>query len=253
MNKLAIFAAVLLLFFGAMLWYLASADWNGFIRSQIEIQGSKVTGQDVQVDKVDLKVTKGFGGIYGISIANPDEYTQPKAFYLGEVSLGIDVKSLTSSPIILDTITLDKVQAFVEFDKQGNNNLKDILDIINDNIPKSDAPEKDSSASKDTSSEPRIAIKKLTVANVALTLDLTEVNGKTLDVKIPSVDLNAIGGEEGLPASELGGVIANNLFSAIKKEAEKQYKKGLEDKAKNKLEKEANRFLDKLKKKNGDN
>lgn len=246
-------AAALLLFFGGMLWYLASADWNGFIRSQIEIQGKKVIGEDVTVDKVDLKLTKGFGAIYGISIANPEKYIQPKAFYLGEVSLDIDVKSLTASPIVLETVTLDKVQAFVEFDKQGNNNLKDILDTINANIPKSKPSQEDAPAKKDTSSEARIAIKKLTVANVALTLDLTEVNGKTLDVQIPSVELDAIGGTEGLPVSELSGVIAKDLFNSIKKAAEKEYRKSLEDKAKNKLEKEANRFLDKLKKKNGDN
>ena len=45
MNKLSAIAIGLLLFFGAMLWFLAAADWNGFIRSQIEIHGSKLTGE----------------------------------------------------------------------------------------------------------------------------------------------------------------------------------------------------------------
>ncbi|WNC69494.1 hypothetical protein RI845_04940 [Thalassotalea nanhaiensis] len=246
MNKLSAIAIGLLLFFGAMLWFLASADWNGFVRSQIEIHGSKLTGETVTVDKVDIKLSEGFGGIYGISIENPVKYQQPKAFYLGEVSLDIDMKSIGQSPFVLESIVLKKPQAFVEFDKSGNNNLKDLLTAINNQIPKSES-EPETKKKKDSKPEPRISINNLELAGVALTVDLRQVNGKTYDVEIPSVQLGAIGGEEGLPASELGAVIGNSLFKEISAAAKKQYKQVMKEK----LDKKKQDFLEKLKKKHG--
>ncbi|WOH37450.1 hypothetical protein RI844_19145 [Thalassotalea fonticola] len=244
MNKLAAIAIGLLLFFGAMLWFLASADWNGFIRSQIEIQGSKLTGETVKVDKVDLQLSEGFGGIYGVRFSNPSKYEQPLAFYLGEVSLDLDVNSLTGSPVIIEALTMKNPQAFVEFDKNGNNNFKDLLAAINNQIPKPES-EPTPKKKKDSKPEPRIAINKLELTGVALTVDLSKVNGKSYDIEIPSVQLDAIGGVDGIPASELGTVIGNSLFKAISAAAKKQYKQVLKDK----LNKKKQDFIEKLKKK----
>lgn len=244
MNKLAVLAIGLLLFFGAMLWFLASADWNGFLRSQIEIQGSQLTGETVKVDKVDLQLSEGFGGIYGISFSNPSKYKQPQAFYLGEVSLDFDLSSLTGSPVIIEAITVKKAKAFVEFDKDGNNNFKDLLTAINNQIPKSES-EPTSKKKKDSKPEPRIAINKLELSGVALTVDLSQINGKTYDLEIPSIQLDAIGGTAGLPASELGAAIGNSLFRAISAAAKKQYKQVLKDK----LNKKKQDLIEKLKKK----
>ncbi|WNC71376.1 hypothetical protein RGQ13_14760 [Thalassotalea psychrophila] len=246
MNKLAALAIGLLLFFGAMLWFLASADWNGFVRSQIEIHGSKLTGETVTVDKVDIKFSEGFGGIYGVSFSNPSKYKQAKAFYLGEVSLDIDMESIGQTPFVLESIALKQPQAFVEFDKNGNNNFKDLLTAINNQIPKSESTSS-SKKKKDSKPEPRISINHLELAGVALTVDLSEVNGKTYNIEIPSVQLGAIGGAEGLPASELGMVIGNSLFKAISAAAKKQYKQIMKEK----LNKKKQDFLEKLKKKHG--
>lgn len=246
MNKLAALAIGLLLFFGAMLWFLASADWNGFIRSQIELQGSTLTGETVKVEKVDLQLSEGFGGIYGVSFANPSKYQQPNAFYLGEISLDIDMESIGQMPFVLESIVIKKPQAYVEFDKNGNNNFKDLLTAINNQIPESESAPS-SKKKKDSKPESRIAINKLELAGVALTLDLSQVNGKTYELEIPSVQLDAIGGSDGLPVSELGAVIGNSLFTAISDAAKKQYKQVMKDK----LNKKKKDFLEKLKKKHG--
>ncbi|WP_068546015.1 hypothetical protein [Thalassotalea crassostreae] len=249
MNKLAIFAAGLLLFFGAMLWFLASADWNGFIRTQIEIQGSKVTSRTVKVEKVDMKLSEGFGGIYGLSISNPVKYEHINAMYLGEVSLGIDIQSLSSSPIVIKSIKSIKPQVFVEFDKDGNNNISDILAAIkantqSDNVQPIEPPKK---KKKESKPETKIAIHEFVLSGVALTLDLTKVNGKTLDLELPTVALDSLGGAEGIEASKLGATIAKEILSEISKQAKEQYQAALKDKAKQKLDEKKKKLLDKLK------
>lgn len=252
MNKLSMFAVALLLCFGGVLWYLASADWNGFIKSQIEIHGSELIDQPVTVDKVDLKITEGFGGIYGISFANPSKYSQPKAMYLGEVSLDIDVESLTSSPIILEAITLKKPEAFVEFDKSGNTNIQDLLDAINAKLPSESAPvEVEAKKKNDNKPETMVAINNLVLEGLALTVDLNAVNGEQYDVEIPSINLSSIGGEEGIPVSQLGAEIAKKLLKAIKSEAKDQYEQVMKDKVKDQIEEKKDDLFNSLKKKIG--
>ncbi|KGJ99141.1 hypothetical protein [Thalassotalea sp. ND16A] len=251
MNKLAIVAAGLLLFFGAMLWFLASADLNGFIRSQIETHGSQVLGEPVTVDSVDLQLSEGFGGIYGVSFSNPSQFGQPKAFYLGEVSLDLDISSFGQSPLVIESITLNKPQAFVEFDQNGKTNVEYLLNAIkrNTSTGSGDAEQTKPEPQKKSSDIPetRIAIEKLTLAGVALTLDLSKVNGKIYDIEIPEVELGAIGGEQGVAVSELAGVVSTNVFKAIAKAAKKQYKKALKQQFNDKLDEKKEAFLEKLK------
>ncbi|NMP17299.1 hypothetical protein [Thalassotalea sp. Y01] len=254
MNKLAIVAATLLLIFGGVLWFLASVDWNGFIRSQIEIVGSKLTENTVTVDKVDLKLTEGFGGIYGIAFNNPSKYQQKNAFYLGEVSLDIDLKTITKQPIVLESVKLIDPQVFVEFEKDGSNNISDLMKIINSKFDKNGQPNEDVQTDRPAKQgeEKRIAISNLELAGIALTLDLTKVNGKTMDVEIPASKLGNIGGSEGLPASQIGAVVAKEVFSQISKETKKQFEKAAKQQLKDKVEKETKGFFDKLRGKSKD-
>lgn len=250
MNKLAIFAVALLLCFGGALWYLASADWNGFIKSQIEVHGSELIEQPVTVDNVDIKITEGFGGIYGVGFANPSKYSQPKAMYLGEVSLDIDVESITGSPVVLEAIVLKKPQAFVEFDKAGNTNIQDLLDVINAKMPKDGAPV-EPEKKKSSKPETMVAIKNLVLEGLALTVDLNAINGEQYNVEIPAINLSSIGGNEGLPVSQLGAAIAKKLLKAIKNEAKEQYEQAMKDKVKDQIEKKKEDLFNSLKKKIG--
>ena len=52
MNKLAILALSLLLFFGGTLWYLANSELNVNIQARIVQVGEYYTEQKVDIDKV---------------------------------------------------------------------------------------------------------------------------------------------------------------------------------------------------------
>ncbi|WP_371188842.1 hypothetical protein [Thalassotalea maritima] len=247
MNKLAIVAASLLLIFGAALWYLASADWNGFVRSQIEIQGSKLTQTPVTVTDVKIHVNEGFGGIYGLAISNPQQYQNVNAMYVSEISLDIDSTTLGKQPVVLDAVKLINPQVFVELDSKGNNNIEQLLATINSQFdehgePKSTEPE---SKRKSDKPETRIVINNLELSGLVLTLDFTQVSGKTHNIEIPSVTLGNIGGEQGIPSSQLGAVIAKELLQAIITETDKQY--GLQ--LKEKFNETKKQLLNKLKSK----
>tara|TARA_R110002124_G_scaffold71080_2_gene190403 strand:- start:63709 stop:64446 length:738 start_codon:yes stop_codon:yes gene_type:complete len=231
---------VLLLLSGGALWFLANGSLNEYIKSQIETVGTQVTEQAVTVKAVDIKLTSGAGSILGINLANPKTYSQPNAFSLAEMTLDINLESLTSSPIIIDAIVIKSPEAFVQFTQTGGSNIQDILDAIERNTPKTETT---AEAPASDSKEPKVKVSKIILAGTALTLDLSAFGNKEHNATLPDITLNNVGGDAGLPASQLGSEIVKQALSTIWQQAKATQKKKLIDNAKDKLKEKAKKKL----------
>ena len=239
MKIIASIIVVLLLLSGGALWFLANGSLNDYIKKQIETVGTQVTEQSVTVKTVDIKLTSGAGSILGVNLANPKTYSQPNAFALEEITLDINLESLTSSPIIIDAIVIKSPQAFVQFTQTGGSNIQDILDAIERNAPKADA----NSADKTSADEPKIKVSKIILAGTALTIDLSAFGNKEHSATLPDITLNNVGGDAGLPASQLGSEIVKQALSKIWQQAKATQKKQLTDDVKEKLKDKAKKKL----------
>jgi uncharacterized protein involved in outer membrane biogenesis len=249
MNKLASIAVVLLVLFGGALWFLAGGSLNEYIKKQIIQRGNQYTEQVVSVDNVDMKLGQGAGTISGLTIANPAMYQQKLAFSLAKINLDINLKSLIAEPIVIDAIVIDKAQAFVELSSSGQSNFTDIIDAIERNLPASTASTEAAPTDEDntaTADEPKIRVEKIIISGVALTLDLRQLGNKVHTATLADINLAAIGGDAGLPASEIGGEIIKQVLKAIAKQAKKQQKKKLAAKFTEKIKKGLSDLLNKL-------
>jgi len=231
---------VLLLLSGGALWFLAGGSLNDYVKNQIETVGSQVTEQTVTVKSVDIKLTSGAGSILGVNLTNPKTYSQANAFALGEITLDINLESLTSSPIVIDAIVINSPQAFVQFTQTGGSNIQDILAAIERNTPKADASAADNT---NTGDEPKIKVSKIILAGTALTLDLSAFGNKEHSAILPDITLNNIGGDAGLPASQLGSEIVRQALSKVWQQAKATQKNKLTDSAKEKLQEKAKKKL----------
>lgn len=240
MKIIASIIVVLLLLSGGALWFLANGSLNEYIKSQIETVGTQVTEQAVTVKAVDIKLTSGAGSILGINLANPKTYSQPNAFSLAEMTLDINLESLTSSPIIIDAIVIKSPEAFVQFTQTGGSNIQDILDAIERNTPKTETTVE---APASDSKEPKVKVSKIILAGTALTLDLSAFGNKEHNATLPDITLNNVGGDAGLPASQLGSEIVKQALSTIWQQAKATQKKKLIDNAKDKLKEKAKKKL----------
>lgn len=246
MKILASIIVILLLLCGGALWFLAQGSLNDYIKNQIESVGSQVTEQSVTVRAVDIQLAQGAGSILDINLANPKTYNQPVAFSLGEMTLDINLESVTSTPIIIDAIVIKSPKAFVEFTKTGGSNIQDILDAIERNIPKGDSAPADTQGNTE---EPKIKVTQIILAGTALTIDLSALGNKEHSATLPDITLNNVGGESGLPASQLGSEIIKQALSKIWQQAKATQKKQLTENAKEKLKE---KFEEKAKKKLSD-
>jgi hypothetical protein len=244
MGKFFSYAIIALLICGGALWYFAAnpTQLNEFVRKQIEQYGSFYTGETVKVNTVSLELLKGKGSIQQLSITNPEGYSQPKALTLGEITLEIDLTSLNKEPIVIKDFVINDLKAFVEITKSGNANLKDIIDYINQQLPKSDTV----TPKQEKTKEPKIRVEHLRLAEVGLALDLSQLGNKVHQETLPAIDLGEVGGKAGLPASELGIEIAKRVVDNIWQQVKAKQKEQLLEKAKEKLEQEKAKAKEKL-------
>jgi len=232
---------------GGAFWFLAGGALNDLIKAKIEQIGSQVTGQRVAVNSVDVKLFKGVGTIKGIVLANPDKYKAQSAFSLNEVTLGINLASLTTDIIVIDKIIIDSPEAVVEFTETGGSNIQDIIRAINKNSP---AASSEKTSTTSSTAEPILKVKQFVLAGVALSVDLTSLGNKVHKKTLADIKLTNIGGEKGLPASQLGAEMLKQALSSIGKQAKKEQKKlikdRVKDKVKDKVKEKLSGFLDKL-------
>jgi hypothetical protein len=236
MKKLIIFIALILAIAWSAFWFLTSDKLSAIVAEQIEVQGKNLTEQLVTVKKVDMQLLSGAGTIYGLILNNPSGFTTTPLFALDEITLDINLESLAGvsegKPIVIDAIVIDKPEALVEFNETGGSNIQVILDAINKNRPHSSASTETSTVQ---STSPKIRVKKFVLAGVALRVDLTKLGNTTHKKTLPNIHLSNIGGEDGLPANELGGVMIKKALSAIWKEAKNAQKNMLKDQVKDKI------------------
>ena len=91
--------------------------------------------------------------------------------------------------------------------------------------------------------DPNMIVKQVSLRNVEVHLDFTNINRKYYKVTLGQINIYNVGGEKGMPASKIGGIIINELNKKIlydivakqiiKKTIEKEIKRELNDVIKN--------------------
>lgn len=93
------------------------------IHRGVEREGPKITGTDVDLGSVDVSIFDGEGALKRLSIGNPDGFSDDEAFELGEISIALDVKSVTSDVVRIRSLVVKAPRLLAEFDAKGGSNL----------------------------------------------------------------------------------------------------------------------------------
>lgn len=245
--------------------YYVLTNLDSLVEAAIEKYGSEATQTSVLVDSVKINLTDGAAGIIGLTIANPDGYTKPHVFSLGEIRAGIDLQSLQEEPYIIDEITVLAPQVFVEINEANNTNLNDLKKNLAAGSTVATQDEKPQTTDG-SAKQPRLIIRRVTFADGNIQAKVAALDNKELQVKLPGLDMTNLGGSNGATASELASEILNRLtdrateivkkdiidaeLNKLKEKAQKKIdeeKAKLEKKADSKLEEEKDKAKDKLK------
>lgn len=201
MNKLAILALSLLLFFGGTLWYLANSELNVNIQARIVQVGEYYTEQKVDIDKVQIDLKKGAGKIYGLKLYNPSEYQEKYTLTIERLIFKFDPKSLNEKVININGIELYGSKFYIESMNNNNKikvtNFEELYQLLNSKI----ALIRDRKRQK---SEVFINSEEITLMNSQIVSLVDTSLNKSITENSTKIVLKPVGGETGLPASLFG-------------------------------------------------
>lgn len=160
MKNLLIALAVLVIG-GGLLAYLY---FESGIRRGIEIAGSNALGVPVTATGVSISPFSGRGSVRGLSIANPEGYDAPYIIELGEVDIAVNVDSLFSDVIEIDSILVSDARITYET-KLVTDNIRSLLN----NLPSATAAPV-IEANPAAPSTQRVIIRDLRMANPQINL-----------------------------------------------------------------------------------
>ena len=226
--------------------YFLLSNLNSLIAEAIEKNGSDVTDTRVGVSGVDISLREGRGSIDGMRIASPDGYDAPDAFTLGNITVDIDVNSVTDDPVIIDEIRISAPVITAEFDEKGASNIEEIRKHVQSYTAGSGGGGGDGDGDSDGSEQKKIRIKTFIFEKGRIELDASDLGIDKRSIELPEIRLTNVGGSKGaLPdaiAKEIVGAIAKKVTkeianSEVQKQIKDQLGESLGDKAKGLLDK----------------
>jgi len=155
---------------------------NSLIRSAVETNASQSLGVKTTLGSANLGLFGGKLSLGNLKIGSPKGYTADEMFTLGELGLGVNYGDLRKDPVRVNSITIDKPKAVLEY-VNGKFNFQALMDQM--------AP------SQSSKSEPvKLIVDELTVKDA-----MVEVHAPMLPtpitVTIPTVVLKQVGSGEG--------------------------------------------------------
>jgi hypothetical protein len=181
-KKILISVGLLIVLVGGGLFlYLDS-----IVKSGIEVVGSSVLGTEVTVGSVSVSPLSGSGNITSLRVENPEGFNSPYAFELDQVSVNIDVSTVLSDVIEVESITI--VQPAVTYEtKITTDNIRSLLD----NLSSNDTSESEASSTDEAGQQ--IIIRELKILDAQLNFVAAMV---TAPIPLADIELQNIGEED---------------------------------------------------------
>lgn len=184
---------------------LMYSSLDDLVKIAIETVGSEVTGTPVKVEAVEISLSEGRGTVKGLSVGNPPGFATPTAFQLSEITLALDLGSITNDPVVVKEIVVTAPKVTYEMGANGSN-----IDVLQRAIK----ARADGAAGKEKSVEqdgPNLVINRLAVTKGSVTL-ATPIPGAAASATLGEIALTGIGrNESGASANQ----VAEHVMSAL--------------------------------------
>ncbi|HUL42239.1 MAG TPA: hypothetical protein VLV32_10110 [Burkholderiales bacterium] len=211
---LGIAVVVLLVIAGTVWWLYTSLD--SVVASAIREYGPQITGVSVRLSSVKILPADGTASLRGLVIGNPKGFNTEHALSLSEISMKLDIASLTKDVVLIKDISIIKPDIAYDYGPSGSN-----LDVIKHNVDRYvGASLRGTSESKGKSSGKKFIIENLYVKDGKVEVSTEMLKGKTESVSLPDLHLRDIGKKSnGATAGEVTGEVLAAITQSVTKEA----------------------------------
>ncbi len=255
MKKLMIVLLILAAGGGAAYFMTPSAE--DIVKTVVHKYGSQVTGTEVNLGGFRLDIFNGEVEVKKLTVANPQNYSQPNIMSVGRVAVKVNLKSLLDKTIVIENVEVEKPEITYELLSVTQNNISQLMENIKKNPAKADQKaaaekvEKDAKAESKAGEGKKVVVNRLKVAggsiNVAASL---AGHAASASVPLPEIKMQDIGKEK----NNNGASIADTLSVVLQKIFNTAYDTVLSSKLadlKGAAEESLNSVVDSVKEKSG--
>ena len=184
---LGIAGLVVLATAGGLWWVYNSLDAQ--VASAIRRYGPEITGVPVSLSGVSISLADGRATLRGLVVGNPDGFKTKQALSLGEISMTLDMGSLTTDVIRIKELTFIKPEVAYEHASTGSN-----LDVLQRNVERSIARHRGGTkTAQDSEPGKKLVIEHLYIKHGTVSVSTDVLHGNVLSVPIPDLHLRDIG------------------------------------------------------------
>jgi hypothetical protein len=229
-KKIIIFVVlVLILVFAGTAVYVLT-NLNSIVKAAIEKYGSQATKTAVRVSSVKIKLKDGEGAVLGLKVADPAGFSFPSIITLDNITVRIEVSSVTSRPIVIDNILISGPEVFYEMKENGTANV----DEMKKNLSLSGSPTEEHPQKSSKDKEIKLTVRKLVFEKGRVHVRIAKPVDKTYTVELPRLELTDLGKHGGATPAEIARIMATALAEETAKavartQGEQLLRKGADD------------------------
>lgn len=197
---------------GGVWWLYNSLD--GVVASAIRTYGPEITGVSVQLESVKILPTDGTAALRGLEVGNPPGFHTARALSMGEISMELNVASLTKDLVHVKRLWIEQPEITYEY-ASGGSNLDVILRHVQAYIAENAGAH---DATKNNAEEPKLVIDHLYIKGARAQVSADVLQGKTLSVPVPDLHLTDIGKKaKGVSPAEATRQVLSALIQSVGK------------------------------------
>ena len=198
-------AAILLILalVGGAWWLYHSLD--SLVASAIRTFGPEITGVSIRLDRVQIEAMDGRATLHGLVVGNPEGFKTDHALSLGEISMTLDLDSLTKDVITIKRISIVEPTVSYELGTGGSN-----LAAIQRNVDRYVSQSGTKRAERD--SDKKLVIEDLSIKSATATVSAVVMQGPPISVPIPDLHLRDIGKQSG---GATAGEVVKQVFGTL--------------------------------------
>ncbi|MBP5300054.1 MAG: hypothetical protein J6Y80_01490 [Victivallales bacterium] len=168
----------------AVVLLVLNASLGAIVQKAVTAFGPKLTGTDIQVEKVKLSLLRGDLLVTNLVVGNPEGYKTPSILEIGELHVKMDPMTVFKDTIHVKLIDIQSPQVTYEVGL-GNSNVTTLLEKL------SNGEEAENEAEDEGGK--RVVIDEVKVADGSIHLAAKITGGHALPVPLPTIRLSDLG------------------------------------------------------------
>lgn len=181
------------------------------VRKVVVTLGPQIAGVPMSLGSLSVSPFSGSLRLSGIVIGNPPGYKTPSLMQVGEVRVGVRLRSLFSDAVVIDHIIVRDASATYEVGPGGSN-----VSVVQKKV---EALLGASPADAGAKSSHRIILSQFRFEGGKVLLSASVLGGQALELPVPDIHLEDIGGAKGTSPAKAGAMVLKAVTGGVAKAA----------------------------------